>query len=543
MSKQLTYCLPKESTGAEEGSRPPRSFSSASGFLALLTLLAAALPLLATISPVNHDETQYISAAYFGGLGLVPYRDFLYLQTPYQIYLFAPLFSIFEQHAFLAARILTGSIGSITLILVYLALRRFHVQMTRAAICCALLWLCHSFVFGMTIVRNDALPALLLAGAILVVANQLVSEGTSGLRVSRWLIGGVLLGVAIGTKISYAAPALGVLVFPTWAFLMKATRLRDALARSALFATGLIVALLPLLWFREAAALAFDYGNFGYHAEAPLAWYAANGLEDRLTLAAKVRDVMLTLSRGPALFAFLIYVCLRIRSIQRHESQTQPLLLMDLLVLAGLAATVAPTPTWRQYAIPLLPPLFIGLGLVWERAYDRGAKLPGSVVVAMLLAAIVGIGQPAFQVWKGSIGGAATPLVVAREGQFLATQAARAGFSGMSVSLSPEVVLASGLALDPTFATGPFAYRTAETIPSALRAAMHIASPESVIGYLKRTNPDVIVTGYENFDHVDEQGLEIPIETFASSQGYTRIESPYGEAVFWLRPPQAGPIQ
>jgi hypothetical protein len=32
--------------------------------------------------------------------------------------------------------------------------------------------------------------------------------------------------------------------------------------------------------------------------------------------------------------------------------------------------------------------------------------------------------------------------------------------------------------------------------------------------------------------------LETPIEAFAMANGYCRIESPYGHAVFWLRTDQ-----
>lgn len=503
--------------------------------LTWLGLLAVLLPLLAIVSPINHDETQYIAAAYLASEGLTPYRDFLYLQTPYQIYAFAPLFSVFAEHGFLAARIVTGMIGAAILAFVYLAQRKMHVDAARAVICCILLWLSHTFIFSVTVVRNDALPALLLAAAILIAASRPNTAVAGRFRSIPWLLTGVLLGLATGTKISFAAPALAFAGYPVWAYILKAMPLREAITRSATIGVGLGAALLPLIWFRDAAPLAFDYGNFGYHAEAPLAWYAANGLEDRLTLVAKMRDVLLTLARGPALFALVIYGWLRIQSIRTHEAQASVLLLIDVLILAGLAATIAPTPTWRQYAMPLLAPLFVGLGLVWQGRDRRLIEVPRYVKVAMSLAVIVGVGQPVFQLWKGTVGGDVSPIVIAREGHYLATQAARLGLQGESVSLSPEVILASGLSLDPTFATGPFAYRTAQLLAPAERIAMNITSPNDVVGYLETTRPDTIVTGYENFDHVDQQGLEQPIEAFARAQGYRRVDSPYGDAVFWFR--------
>jgi 4-amino-4-deoxy-L-arabinose transferase-like glycosyltransferase len=523
-------------------------------WLLLAMALAAALPLLAIVTPVNHDETQYIAAAQLVSEGLMPFRDFLYLQTPYQVFVFAPVFGAFGEGGFIAARVLTGLIGAGTAALVFAALRAAGVERARAAVCAILMVLCHAFVFGVTVVRNDAVPALLLAGALALAAWDLGRAAppaptptptitpTPPLRVLPWLAGGVLLGLATGTKISYLAAALAFAGFPVWAALLKAMPLRDALGRAAAAAVGLVAALAPLLWLREAAPVAFDYGNFGYHAEAPLAWYAANGLGERLTLVAKLRDVLLTLVRGPALFALLAYGWWRWQGVRAGERQRALVLLVDVLILAGLAATIAPTPTWRQYAVPLLPPLFVGLGLAWQDRAAAGARIGKGLAGAMGLAALVGIGQPLFQLWQGTIGPAPTPLSIAREGAMLAREAARRGLDGPAESLSPEVLLAAGLPFGPVFATGPFAYRTADAMAPERRAALHITAPESVAAYLAATRPEVIVTGYENFDHVDKQGLEQPIEGFAVRNAYVRIDSPHGDAVFWLRPtPSSGP--
>ena len=538
MSKQMEM---REAVRGSE-SAPVRTddsyFPALSDKVGWLGFLAAALPLLAIISPINHDETQYIAAAQLASEGLVPFRDFLPLQTPYQIYLFAPLFSIFGGSGFIAARVASGMLGAGILATTFFALRTARVEKSRAAICCILLWLCHTFVFSVTVVRNDALSAFLLTIAIWIAASQLSDKSEGERRAVPWFVAGALLGLAAGTKISYLAPALAFVGFPLWAFLLKAFPPREALTRSASIGFGLVLALLPLLWFRDIAPLAFDYGNFEYHAKAPLAWYAANGLEDRLTLLAKVRDVLLTLVRGPALVALAIYGWLRLRSFRNRNVQSPSLIFIDVLVLAGLAATVAPTPTWRQYAMPLLPPLFIGLGLVWQDAGKKPSKTLQIAKAAMLIAAIVGIGQPLFQVWQGTLGSEVSPLTISKEGAYLAKEARNAGLDGESVSLSPEVVLASGLPLDPTFATGPFAYRTGSMIAPADRRTMKVTSVESVRAYLEQTRPDTIVTGYENFDHVDALGLETPIEAYAKANGYLRVASPFGEAVFWLRTDQ-----
>ncbi|MBN9940449.1 hypothetical protein JND29_15310, partial [Listeria monocytogenes] len=49
---------------------------------------------------------------------------------------------------------------------------------------------------------------------------------------------------------------------------------------------------------------------------------------------------------------------------------------VEWLVLAGLVAALLPFPTWRQYLLPVLPPLFVVLALVWDRAPPgRGLRI------------------------------------------------------------------------------------------------------------------------------------------------------------------------
>ena len=60
----------------------------------LWLLLALALAALAMARPIDHDESQYVAAAVLSAHGLMPYRDFAYLQTPLQPLLFAPIASL-----------------------------------------------------------------------------------------------------------------------------------------------------------------------------------------------------------------------------------------------------------------------------------------------------------------------------------------------------------------------------------------------------------------------------------------------------------------
>ncbi|MCJ7422084.1 hypothetical protein [Sphingomicrobium astaxanthinifaciens] len=501
--------------------------SLATAFVALL----ASLPLLALASPIDHDETQYLAAAELFAAGLAPFRDFLYLQTPYQIYVLAPLLAL-EPHALLVARLASGLAGAGVIGLLFAALREARVPVREAMLAAGALWFCHAFLFGVTLVRNDALPALLLAAALFLAMSAL-RPGRPARRY-KWLLVGLALGAATGTKLSYAVMAGALVAFPAVAWTLGAMRARRALATLLITGSGVVLALVPLLWIRAGAPAAFDYGNFAYHAEAPFLWYEANGRGHRLTWGMKLVDALLTLARGPALVALLLYAIARIRLLRARRLQPPALILTDLCVLAGLVATLAPTPIHRQYAIPLLPPLFLGLGLLWVRQRDlvpAGRWVRGALALSLL----VGLVQPLYNL-GGALADRPTPLVVAEEGRLLAELVRAEGLEGSVATLSPETVVGSGLALDPAFATGPFAYRTGDMIAASERDALGLLSPSTVTAYLEATAPAAIVTGYEASHTRDRVGLEAPIEAFARAHGYRRVDSPVGGAVFWLRP-------
>src|SRR5256885_9799988 len=90
---------------------PPRA---ALTFAALtLWLLAIAL-----VRPLSIDESQYAASAVLTSEGLLPYRDYAYLQTPLQPFAFAPLQWLFAGHVLIAMRIANALLGGAMMMLV-----------------------------------------------------------------------------------------------------------------------------------------------------------------------------------------------------------------------------------------------------------------------------------------------------------------------------------------------------------------------------------------------------------------------------------------
>ncbi|MEG8053547.1 hypothetical protein QP185_10385 [Sphingomonas aerolata] len=89
----------------------------------LLVGLAALYIALALLRPVDHDESQYVAAAVLTAHGLLPYRDFAYLQTPLQPFLLAPIAVLTGAWTWPALRLTNALLGLATVAFVHAAAR------------------------------------------------------------------------------------------------------------------------------------------------------------------------------------------------------------------------------------------------------------------------------------------------------------------------------------------------------------------------------------------------------------------------------------
>ena len=501
----------------------PGSFVAAA-FIALTTVFS----ILSLIAPLNHDESQYFAAAELVAAGYEPFEDFVYLQTPLQPLLLAPIAALSASYSLITLRLMQALAGCATLLLVYLAQRRMNVGRKAALIAALLLASCHAFQFGTTVVRNDAFPPLFACiGTYLALAAL---SGSSRLP-PRWLWAGAGLGfgMAIATKVSYALPAATIGLFLIGLYLKDR---RWASAQNAIFcAIGAFAALLPVLFLRAFAPEAFDYGVLHYANHAPFDWYGSNGLGERLTLAAKMRDTAVLLLEGPAWAALLAVILSRFLVRDRRPQ----VLLLDLFIIAGLIAAILPTPTWEQYLIPMLPPLFIRLGILLT-----GLKYwPSALRIAASLGLVIGAGTGIVQPVKWSIraaNGETNALTATDEAQWIGARLKAAGTSGAIASLSPHVTLDSGFPIDRRFAAGPFFYRTGDSVALPQQREMDAISPATLTAFLDAQPPGAIVTGYETRHRRFRTDLDAPLRAYAMARGYRLERSPFGAAELYIAP-------
>lgn len=464
---------------------------------AMVLGLAAVFAVLALARPVDHDESQYVAAAVLSARGLLPYRDYAYFQTPLQPLLFAPVALLAGVWTWPALRLLNALLGTAAVAFTAAAARAGGASRRAALATAALFASSDILLFGIGTARNDALPAACLSAALWLAMR---AERGAATRLAAVAAGG-LFAAAAAAKISYVLPAA---VYAGWA-------LWHARHRPVLVAAGALPVLVLVAVVAALAPEGFRFGTFGFPALAPAEYYAGTARAWKLGLAAKLFDTVKFLALGPPLLA------LGITMRPRRPS------LPALLTAAGLVAALLPSPVWRQYLLPVLPPLFVGLALRWtERAPGRAVRI-AAVIFAMVglapsIAAVAGGG--------GLAGAVADGRAIGR-----AMDAAGVPRGGPVATLSPQFLPGAGRLPDARFATGPFYFRSRSLLTPAAERRLHLISQARLPAV-----PAAILVGGEDRRTSGDPALDAAMERWAVSGGLIRRDVPGGRFRLYIRP-------
>ena len=326
-----------------------------SGRRALAAAAAQALvfgPLVA-FRFLDGDEGVYAYASRLAVHGHIPYRDFFYEQMPLLPYVYGAWIGVFGE-SWYAIRSLSA-LAAIALG----ALLALHVERRLGpwpALAALALYALSGLVFGyFTIVKTFALASLFLfAACVLVEARR-----------PRWLAAGLLLGLAVDTRLVFAAaiPAFAVL----------AARRRGLSPLGAGLAAGLV----PSVVFLALSPHAFVFDNLRYHGEK-----TSHGLVGEPVQ--KLRTAANLLGLGSAdhalgvQFALLLLGSLAALWLLRGRLAFPAALAISL----GLASFL-PTPTYVQYFCVVVPYLVL-------LAVELAARRPRVALVALAAYAAAG---------------------------------------------------------------------------------------------------------------------------------------------------------
>lgn len=481
--------------GAETATR--RIFAAAAVLVAFSILIRA----------VNHDEGQYVAAIAMMRHGW-PYLDFPYLQTPLQPLLLSPLSLLPAGWLLVAARVANGLFALATLTLVYSAIRA-RVDPRSALIAISAMACTEAFLLACSLARNDALPMMLLAAAIVALLRALDGKSPR----PAFAMAGLLLGLAVSAKINAALPAAGAGLF----ILFRARRF--GLNAIIAFGLGALAGILPVAILALAAPDRFHFGVFTYSLQAPQQWWAAVGRAGHLEPLSRAVNLAGLGFQGATPFA------LAAAAIDRRKSDDR--LLLDLMILGGLIGAYMPEPPFTQYLVPLLPPLFARFAL----ALDGPPKRWHRPMLALAAAgSIGGLAYTGVQTARTIKRGASDLVLAVHQGRELAQLAAGRPIA----TLSPEAFAGSDTEIERGFVTGPFLFRTSDALSAeALRLGF---SPnwQRIDGALDARPPAVIVVGREakRWPPLFPAGMDAPMIAWAQAHGYARVPLPGGSTAF-----------
>jgi len=325
---------------------------------------------IASIRIMDFDEGYYGLAARLVYEGPVLYRDLFYPQTPLLPYAYGAWMKVFGTSLY-AARSLSALCSALLVILVCRhALIRFGSPWV-AAIAVAALVADRSAIEWYTTVKTYALSTLCL-----FAAYHLVDRVTSERTPSRWLLAGMLLGLAVEVRLLFVAT---VPVFAVLAWRTPTPHRRHSIVP---LATGLTLAGLPALILLAMAPSQFVFDNFGWAQ-----FRSEHGLIGGLPQKAHVAWQVVS---GMPQYAGLV-VLATAATVWNVSRRRSPPIAFWLALSLG-AVSLLPTPTYPQYFCTTLPfLLFVALELLPSQLLRRRVVLLG-MTIATFVSVSIGVG-------------------------------------------------------------------------------------------------------------------------------------------------------
>jgi Dolichyl-phosphate-mannose-protein mannosyltransferase len=309
---------------------------------------------LAAFRFVDGDEGVYAYAARLVRHGRLPYRDFFYEQMPLLPFVYGGWTAIWGD-SWYAVRGLSVVFALAAGGLVYAHVAARHGR--GLGLVTLALYALSGLVLGyFTIVKTFALATLLLLGALIAV------EGRSR---SRWLLAGLLAGLAVDTRLVFAAavPALAV----------------AARRRLPPFLGGLALGLVPSFVLLALAPHQFVFDNLRYHGEKTAHGLVGDPGQKARTAANLVGFGQTDHAVGLQFALLLILTAVALWLLRRRVP-----LAAGVGALLGLACFL-PTPTYVQYFCVVVP--FMALTVAEAAAGRRAALALGAMLVPYAAAA------------------------------------------------------------------------------------------------------------------------------------------------------------
>ncbi len=494
---------------------------------------------------LNHDEHQFLApGVLLSREGLLPYRDYPLFHVPNLVFAYAAMDWITGDVIFGAKLLSAVASTGVVMLLFWTALSRMSNSLTPlqrfwlATGASILLLFDPLFLYTSGKTWNHEVPAFLLA---LAVVFHVESFRAHPLLFST--LSGCAAGLAAGTRLTYAPPCAAFVIHlliaggKTW---------RERVKLLVAWGGGCFVGLLPCIYFLVTCTDAFLFDNLKF-PRLRLLDTDNERIQKTMTLWRKVRFLVKeVISRSWPLA--VLYVGLGIIPMfqavrsRRFSSGAIFTLLLGLCVIAGCF-----TPARYQYQHFYAMSVVGALGIVYRCKEGQLSKNARRILlIAIGVFAVISIvgfldkkeNRP--NGWRAYLEARAMrdPGIwfTTRYRQQYGVLQRHIPPGGRVLTLAPTAVLAADRRICPEFATGPFAWRSAEFVEPGKRAKLGFVGPADLAEHVKTERPIGILTG------VEDDELEKPLIEFAERGGYRKIELPRNKTL-WLLGEQTPPLK
>jgi hypothetical protein len=486
--------------------------------LALSWLLCLAIALT---EPVDRDEHMYLAAAHFVGEARL-YDEVAFFQPPYAAWLHAGWQALMPgDMVLLSARLLKVVLAAALILILFRLLRRLGAAPPLAAVLVLLLLHIDPLREVVGLARNYDPPQLAILGALLLLPLRSGDREGRG----RLAAAGLLAGLAVGFKLTFAAPAALVVAWPLVAPGTLATGRRGLIWTAA----GALLGLLPLgmeLLTGDRAALRFDL--IDYHL-LNARWHEREGIGAGLGPAGTLREAdRLYRHTDLASLLTLAAAAVGLVSTRGRASSTTAWRLAWLMVAAGAIMILVPRPVQHGYYVPLLLALALLVAVAAGRLEGRPRTALTGLAVAACLVSVIHRGGEDLRRVRGLGQPATWPAVRLHEaGRTLAGLTAAAPARPVATT-HPLYALEAGLPLERRFATGVFAWRLDDMLDPEAEARFQLVTPRGLPALMTARPASAVVV-------VADAPWDQPLADWARQAGWR--STPLAEGVLALLPP------
>ena len=483
-----------------------------------------------------HDEHQFVApGALLVSEGLLPYVDYPYFHMPLLAFMYGGAF-VLTDHLLLGARLVSVLFGWLLLVAVFRSGWRAMSDWGPWARGGAAMSGCCLLFFNPLFLQAHALSWNHDGGVFFATLGMLCLCSASDRRgESRQLVfAGICLALATGIRLSYAPFAIP---FALLAFCMRGTA--HGMSRVLRLALGGVIGSLPIFFLMVAAPADFFFGNLRY----PLLnteWYASEGNTTAMTLSGKLAFLSEQMADKPPTWALLVVAVAGLVAWLMNRRCSEDLAdaigeasasghlsvagAAFLCVPFALAGAFAPSPSWPQYYVAVIP--FLVLGAVHGLASISCQRLIARMALVLLVAAgclAVFYGRDRLEPLSVlSDRSAWEPLKVHAVGEQIG---ARVG-DGLVFSEAPIYALEGGARIYDFHVVGPFTFRTGHLLSKEERLERGVYAFGELPMILQSEPPAAILTGADGW-------MARPTKQYARRQEFLPFELKNGFIMFY----------